>query len=668
MTMDVIARGMAIDFKVKGQWASSRGTFYVAEAKPGVDAYDLIIEQVQKAIAAGGGTIVLPRIGGVGYYIRDTIVIRNNNIIIEYDDNVKVTRTDPALTLPSAGWTPDGLGVFHFIGDLWSAAKAYLKGCGLIARRENLILDGNGTAAKAASGYVYNLNGFYNQTVLFQGVEGPQIINVTAMNGLMGNITTSFSPNGKIMFPQAYNAVYDNGLYIYGNAEQLRPFSETDPRTWNKTVVVGARASGNRNHGLGVYGAVGTVWLDPEWWDNGNNLPDTGDYAAGPAGGFGIERANGQPDRNYRTTLINPRGNNSYGFILRSNCKGTQVFGGRLANAKIPTAVADDPSVPIWGSSVFAQDSATYEFTGTDIDGSERTGIRMQGSAGYYPKVKFDGGYIRNCVGRAVWALGYEEFISNPTTIIRNNGDPANTTAGSVRVMEFNNSVAGINQGQGKIYAAGVFEDNQSGLITVSGGCAEAHLLNIRSSRNALAWSSAQHLIYLAGTIGLLEASEITNHDPNSKISRILKVDNATKAIVDRKTIIGDQTSKQPRAEVTATTLIGGPPESYVDQTYAAIVTPNPRSNGNMNVTLSGDMTIAAPSVTPAAGPPEAGDRFTIVFTKDANTTVRTITWNAAWKGATLAATPATASVKARATFEFDGSNYVQVSSTGWYS
>lgn len=85
---------------------------------------------------------------------------------------------------------------------------------------------------------------------------------------------------------------------------------------------------------------------------------------------------------------------------------------------------------------------------------------------------------------------------------------------------------------------------------------------------------------------------------------------------------------------------------------------------GNQDVlvgTLTGAITLAAPTNVP-----KRGKEVCIYLVQD-GTGSRTPTWNAAYKGATLTSS-GTANQKAIVKFRSDGTNLVQVFSTGWYS
>lgn len=87
-------------------------------------------------------------------------------------------------------------------------------------------------------------------------------------------------------------------------------------------------------------------------------------------------------------------------------------------------------------------------------------------------------------------------------------------------------------------------------------------------------------------------------------------------------------------------------------------------SEGNVDgliQTITGVFTVNAPSTTNLW----EGFEYTFTFIQNA-TGGFAITWNAAWKGATLTAA-GTANQKAIVKFRYDGTNFVQISNSGWY-
>lgn len=101
-------------------------------------------------------------------------------------------------------------------------------------------------------------------------------------------------------------------------------------------------------------------------------------------------------------------------------------------------------------------------------------------------------------------------------------------------------------------------------------------------------------------------------------------------------------------------------PESFSQRiSYAATITPLAVSCHSDVGTLTGNMTVNAPAVIP----PNGSD-ITFDFTSDGS--ARTITWGSVYKNASLTGASA-ANQRAKVAFKSDGTNLVQITSTGWY-
>lgn len=112
--------------------------------------------------------------------------------------------------------------------------------------------------------------------------------------------------------------------------------------------------------------------------------------------------------------------------------------------------------------------------------------------------------------------------------------------------------------------------------------------------------------------------------------------------------------NNQPPHFISTTTPYYSDTPGAQDVAYAGTITPKAGLGRTIRVgTLTGNTTIAAPLY------PLKGQRLTFVFTQD-GTGGRTITWNAVFKKAADGA--GTANKKGATTFEYDGTNWMQVS------
>lgn len=514
--------------------ASYRSPQMYGTVTAGVDALALINLALADIEAAGGGTLLLPYIGGAGYAVSNAIVVDFNNCTIVLCDDLALTNTTATSGSP--------LSAIRFVG----TSSVFLENPALIAPRR-VRIDCNG---RNASGYTHvpgsDASVADHHGVLFRFCKNVRTQNVYAYNGLIGCITTSYCLGGEIADCDASDSVYDNGIYLFGNGEQIVTFSETNPATWSNIRVVRPRAWNCANHGLGIYGAVGTHWENPKIWNCGNN---TGVAGAGPAGGLGVENDGTNFTRNYRFTATDVEVTGSYGFGIRTNCKGTVIKGGFVRGTKIPTAYTDS-SPAIWGSAVFIQTSATDAVVEVDINGSERVGIRVQGGTPYFAGVRFKG-LIELCVERAVYALQFGTVEIDPSSIVQNNGASGNTTPGDFYTVDLSNSAGNVDAGVARI--SGRFVGNYGGLVQ-GARIGTIDLFDISGSENLLAYSSAFHALYFPSVIGLLQARDIVLHSSGNKQARILKADLVSVAYVDKASILGSQSNDGvPKAEITAT-------------------------------------------------------------------------------------------------------------------
>lgn len=489
----------------------------------------------------GGGRLVFPYRGG--YQISDAIVVSSSNIVIELQDDVTLTKTSATSASPCSA--------FRFIG----TTAAYIENVGLVAPRR-VTVDCNG---RNVIGYAH-VGGSSSAVadhhgVLFRFCKNIRSQNVYAYNGLIGCFTAQYCLGGAVVNPDVSHSVYDNGLYVFNNGEHVAPFDAEDPSTWSNVTVLNLRAWNCANHGGGSFGAVGVTYINPKIWSCGNN---TGAADAGPAGGLGVEYDGANPARDYHFTAINPQVVGSYGFGIRTNCKGTKIKGGFVRRTRIPTAYADSGASPIWGSGLFVQSGAADCEFDIDVQDCERYGMRMaSGTAGgvtYYPGAKFRG-TISGCAERAIRGNGISYLELDPSCVFSGNGNAANVAAGTVSTVDIDNGTGNTNAGT--FIGAGRFDSNQANCIKASALGYVDLTRGITGRDNCAAYSTAFHAIYIPSCVELVAASILLTNSL-SKQSRVLKVDACTKAVIDRTSIEGDMTSTTaPKADVTATTLFG---------------------------------------------------------------------------------------------------------------
>lgn len=650
--------------------------YVVTGATPGVDAYSLIMTQVNICKTNGGGTILLPYIGGTGYSISQTIVVDFDNCTILLDDNVTLTKTDPTnLVGPDAvnstGVNGCGVTAFLFAGRLTgpSQNRYYIKNPQLIGLKK-VTIDANGLNASSNYTYVVGQSGAHS-CVVFSGTINGLISNLYTKNGLVYCINTTYSPELMVDNCTADTTQYDNGIQVVGNREHILAYSDTDPNTWANVTFRDCVAKRCRNHGIGTYGSTALTIINPLVINCGNNGParQTGGVItdAGPAGGINYEHDGINTSRNYRGTIINPRVYNSWGFGIRTNQVGLKIIGPRVYGTKVPTDttyVANDTN--IWGSAIFVQGAGTVEIIDPDIDGSDKYGLNMGVSGTLYPSAKIVGGKFTNCQISAIVGRGINRLAVSNTTLFETNGNTSNTTAGSQYTIDISN--AANNTSNGICQIAGRFDNNQGGIATVTSVGDVDLTKGISGKNNGLIWTTAYHLLYTQ-LPQVLSVANIAHTDNNSKIARLVFCQQAAIANVDYESVIGNQTSTtKALIEIAALTsayygnqsrkvIYSGGVSSYTPNSFITSKITFGSPYINQNLTINAD----TPTITPYDG-----QRLIFTLIQDA-TGGRTVSWNAAYKAVTLASS-GTANQKAVIEFMYTGSSWVQTMCTGWYS
>lgn len=638
--------------------------FVVYGATPGVDAYALVAAQVALCKTAGGGTVVLPFIGGAGYNISQTIVVDFDNCAIELGDHVTLTKTDATnLVGPDAtnqtGVNGVGICCFMFTGRITgTGAKTYIQRPRIYGTRRVIV----NSQAQNTTGFTYVLGQVGNHApIVFIGTQNGSVENIICSNGLTGGIIASYSPWFVADRCVASTTIYDNGICALVNQEHLVAVSDSDPTTWANTIIRDCVAINCANHGIGSYGAIGVTVENPLVIGCGNN---TGIAVSGPAGGINFEHDGTNLSRDYRGTVINPRVFNSFGFGMRTNCKGTRAIGGCIAITKLPTAYSANPSYNLWGSAIFVQGAGELVLEGTDIEGSEAYGIRLAVAGGLYPSVYIRGGKYTGCTKRAIFGQGVATVTMSPDTLITGNGNVSDTTAGDQYCIDISNSADNTDAGLFQI--AGRFENNKGGICKLSRPGTVDWTKGISGKGNGGAWASAYFMLFITDSVQTLHAANISLDNQNGKAARLAQVAVAVRAFVDRRSIIGEQTSttREPfEVVVVSNSIRGNGPDNVIFPSYVASYTPDSARGDITFSSLTGNMTVNANSTAVA---PIDGQTLTFIFIQDA-TGGRSITWNAGWKGATLTGA-GTSSQRAVVTFRFSATQWVQMSSTGWFS
>lgn len=686
----------------------------------------LIQAAVDAAAVAGGAEIIIPRIGGDGVAIDRVIYIPYHYIGVRLRDHVYLTRTtvvdqttDP-LGIGSCFWwrgsvVPGGINGAYLIADY----PVKVSGNGIAIKTAGYVhATGNVHHAVFFSNcnrpYVENIwayDGLVGGVTIGSSYDGT-IINCRAFgsvydNGVMllgnpthiGPLDTSNPATwglGKMINCEGHNCA-NHGLSIFGS--------------YRAQILGGRVQSCGNNTGQEIAGPAGGLGVE---WDQVNATIDYGiicsEVAIDNCWGFAarsncagtqfldlkITRTKVPTASAYVTA--DTEGNQGSAIFLQAGAKncivradidgssgaldnGTATAGttGTLSNSAKAWTVnqwADHHIRIISGTGTgqtrtIASNTATVLTVSTNwtinpdatsvysiFKMTTKYGIKLQGGSGVFPGGKFNVN-VRNCLKRAIWGVAVDEITLEKTCLFENNGDPTETTGSSnapYAVYIINNGTSAA--GTGHLLVDGEFRNNLGGCVHTSNVGVVTHA-SPRGHNNGQAWATAYHM-FNHSTPQLMRYGESTIHtDTNAKCARILLVTGGVKAVGDPTTILGDQTSTNAKADVSATTRIGKATDNIQNITFTVNLTPNTDQGSVSLGTMTGNTSVNAPT-----GTPRQGDDVSFYFTQDATGT-RVITWNAAWKGATLTSAGA-AGQRALVTFRYDGSGWREFRNSGW--
>lgn len=535
-----------------------RDVYVVQGATSSVDSYPLIAAAVAKAKAAGGGTVVLPHIGGGGYRVSEVVVVDFDDCTILVDDDVSLTKTTALAAVGPDAASASGVNgismcVFAFLGKLTGPTenRRYIKRPRLIGLRK-IRIDGNGSNC---TDYTYSVGSAGNHlSVLFFGTINAECRNIYAYNGLVGCVTTGYSPGAIVEDCDASHSVYDNGIYSLQNMEHLAALDENDPATWGNQRIINCRAWECRNHGIGSFGSVGTVVVNPKIWNCGNNTPQSdgaGGYIdAGPAGGLGIEYNNSDPLRNYHFTAINPEVTGSYGFGIRTNCKGTRIIGGFVRGTKLPTSYAFSSLYDTWGHGIFVQSGADAVIE-CDTEGNARDGIYMIGET-HAPSLRYKGRIAGN-ERRAITGFGVALLDMSTDCSVIGNGTAGATPSSPVYAIEINNSPS--NTDAGTVIIAGRFDDNLIAVANVERVALWDLSKGIRGHNNLAGYATPGVAIRSTGVVGRAAIANILLTNANALTGRLVVLQAASYVDADIDSVNGQYTNNTvPSVDLSALT------------------------------------------------------------------------------------------------------------------
>ena len=195
--------------------------------------------------------------------------------------------------------------------------------------------------------------------------------------------------------------------------------------------------------------------------------------------------------------------------------------------------------------------------TGTGGTGTYTVDIQDQSvsstalSFGYFPGGLLDV-RVQRAMYQAIYALSFGVIYQADTCVMEHCGNPSSTTQDhSVDYLNY----AGNTDG-GYVRISGTWNNNYFGMANWA-RVGTVDITAVRGHDNGAGWPSAYHMLYGSAATEKLTAADVLLTDSIGKTARVLKADAVVQATIDRSSVLGDQTSTLPRADVTATIFIG---------------------------------------------------------------------------------------------------------------
>lgn len=612
--------------------------FVVTGALPGNDAHALIQAQVDAAELAGGGTVVLPYIGG--YEISDTVTVSASNVHIILCDDVSLTKTTKAsaflFTVTNRTTRISNVGI-HAVGGRWT-------------------IDANGRNVSDYPSYNTADTGY--GAVLFKWCDEWRCEGLYGYNGLVATFRAFQCGYGRFYDCWASNSVWECGFIIDFNP--LSTWDEDDQSSWSNAAVDTCRAWDCPGmFGIASYAATGVIIRDCLVWNCGNDTPTTYDYSGG---GVSVETdilSSGQEARQRRCSVIRTQVFDCYNSGYFITATGTKMRDSDASGTIAPTNRSNAATDK--GANVSVQGPGTLDERGGYFASAGTHGVILLGSVAnatvFNPSGKIGGTVDGATLGHCIYGKGIAELDVLPSAFLKG-------SAAGMGIKVDNSGGATYNQGGGRAGLEPARVENCYDRAVNVSYVAQVYVApsRIKDCRSGQGGTGAQ--VNVDNATRAMHGN-IHNSDANAKTGSIMQIASSCTSGGGAGSVAGDFASSSAPVNNLATTKFQGYSQAVQPYSlaYGATITPNTHTMGqHISVgALTGNTTMAA-----AAGGPVAGERITLQFVQD-GTGGKSITWNAAWKGATLTGS-GTANQKARVTFEHDGSNFVQVASTGWYS
>jgi hypothetical protein len=365
-------------------------------AHVGKDCRPAIMAGLDALRQSGGGTLVLPPIGG--YHISDTVEIDFSPCHIELHDDIALTNTNKSSAFIFRGQKSSPL------------TDVSIAGIGNIKK-----IDGNGRSMK---NYVYTTKDTFYSCVLFISCIRWHISNIYAYNGLVNCIRAIQCGIGEDVDCDASHSEYDNGHSIDFDPS-WRSWSADDPSSWSRAKILRCRAWQCSGLGITSYAASMVAIIDAEVWECGNDIasqPNNG-------GGISVEGNVGNsslPDtRNYGGSIIRAKVHDCWNQGLHISAAGTSLRSSDIRGTRAPRNRPNKAG--LYGSNILIFSAASLNVTASTLSKSDRHGIGMAAAAGQLPTLDFTGQII-NAGASGVFCYSIAKLIISKGSTISNCG------------------------------------------------------------------------------------------------------------------------------------------------------------------------------------------------------------------------------------------------------
>lgn len=332
-------------------------------AVPGTDALPAVRQALAMIGRNGGGTLVFPANGGMGWRIDGQVLIVTDHTHVHLYEDVILNADSPASAFLFSGKSTDA-----------PVVDVSIRGIG--ARR---VIDGQGSRFLS---YKYSTSDTYYSCVLFRWCENWSADNIYGKNGLVNCLRAFQCGGGVFRNCAASHSVYDNGISIDFNL--FTPLTGVSPaqrivdcQAWNCTCF-----------GMTAYAASNVQMVNPRVVSCGNDDP----HLPVSGGGISIEgdyRNAQTAGRNRTVTISNAVVHDCYNAGIFITARDVRLVRPHIAN----TIAAKNRGNAMLekGSAIYCIAAAQVTVVSASITQSGTNGVTLVDNHGYAPSIDFDG-------------------------------------------------------------------------------------------------------------------------------------------------------------------------------------------------------------------------------------------------------------------------------------